>query len=476
MFRVPTYQVGQGFIRGTVLAAGDFNGDGRSDLAVGSFEEVEHSFKGGLFILLGRDDGTFDPPIQIESGALPEAIVVGDFDGDGHQDVAAANAIPIVGDICLCVPPPNGYVSILLGRGDGTFGQPRHFAVGSGPASLVVGDFDGDGRQDLAVANSFGESLESEGDVSILPGLGDGTFGPQRRFAAGARPSSISVGDFDEDGQQDLVVANYASNDVSVLLGHGDGTFGAEARFAAGQAPLSVAVGDFNRDGQSDLAVANNLSNDVSIMPGSGDGTFTTQVRYGAGEGPFAMTLGDFNGDGQQDVAVADAGSGEVSVLLGQGDGSLERPISCGAGLGPSSIAPGRFNRDGRLDLAVSNAGGVAFALLGRGDGGFMTASRYKVGMSPSSLAIGDFNGDRRDDLVVANSGGSDVSILLGRDDGTFGHETRDPVGSSPRSVTIGTSTAMAARTWRWQIRAQATCPSCRVEVMGASAPRPGSR
>ncbi|HEU4402022.1 MAG TPA: VCBS repeat-containing protein [Candidatus Polarisedimenticolia bacterium] len=433
MFRVPTYQVGGVGLRTTSVAIGDFDGDGRSDIAVvASFPppgEVITVTRDTVSVLLGRNDGTFGPPIPLPPGVRPQAIVVGDFNGDGHQDLALSNA-PV--NDCLpyptCPPPPNGYVSILLGAGDGTFGSPKQFGVGEAPVSMAIGDFNRDGHEDLVVADG------------VLLGLGDGTFGAEARLTVGDGPDSVAVGDFDGDGYQDLVVANGGSADVSVLLGRGDGTFSSETRFPTGEAPRSVAIGDFNGDGRTDLAVTNIYSDDVSILLGQGDGTFATQVRYGAGKEPVAVVAGDFNGDEHLDLAVADEGSGEISVLLGGGDGTFGSPISCGAGSGPSSIATGQFNGDERLDLAVSNLGGVVFALLGQGNGSFMASSRYEAGASPVSLAIDDFDGDGRQDLAVANRDSNDVSILLGRGEGSFGPEVRFGASGSgsPQSVAVG--------------------------------------
>ena len=142
------------------------------------------------------------------------------------------------------------------------------------------------------------------------------SFLARRDFAAGRSPQSVAVGDFNGDGVEDLAVAILNPASVSVLLGNGDGTFQAAVNFGAGFAPQSVAVGDFNGDGVQDLAVANANSNSVSVLLGNGDGTFQAAVNFGAGNGLFSVAVGDFNGDGIQDLAVADIGSNNVSVLI----------------------------------------------------------------------------------------------------------------------------------------------------------------
>ena len=171
-------------------------------------------------------------------GTLPRSVAVGDFNGDGKPDLTVANQ-------------DADTVSVLLGNGDGSFQAPRTFAVGSVPFSVAVGDFNGDGKPDLTVAN------ENVATVSVLLGNGDGSFQAQRTFAVGSTPISVAVGDFNGDGKPDLTVANDGANTVSVLLGNGDGSFQAQRTFAVGTAPLSVAVGDFDRDGMPDLVTAN---------------------------------------------------------------------------------------------------------------------------------------------------------------------------------------------------------------------------
>jgi hypothetical protein len=200
---------------------------------------------------------------------------------------------------------------VLLGQGDGTFLPAQSFPAGTGPRSVAVGDFNGDGKLDLAVAD-YGYYGNGQ-TVSVLLGNGDGTFQAAQSFPAGTAPNSVAVGDFNGDGKPDLAVANLYSGTVSVLLGNGDGTFLPAVTDAAGVHPSSVAVGDFNGDGILDLAVAG--YGGVRVLLGNGNGTFQT-TNFSYVPGSVSVAVGRFNGDGFPDLAAANAASNNVSILL----------------------------------------------------------------------------------------------------------------------------------------------------------------
>ncbi len=258
----------------SAIVAGDFNGDGRTDLAVANRTD------GDVSVLLGNGDGTFQPPVQYPVGSDPDAIVAGDFNGDGHVDLAVASD---------SYPSP-GTVSVLLGNGDGTFQPAVQYAVGIEANSLVAGNFTGDGHLDLAVVNGYSYP-SGHGTVSVLLGNGDGTFQPQVTYEVGGVPSSVVAGDFNGDGRIDLAVANSQDGTVSVLLGNGNGTFGPHFTYAAGPDPESIVAGSFTGDGRTDLAVANGYNSTAIGAAGqrqrhvSAPGHLRSGVRPGTARG-----------------------------------------------------------------------------------------------------------------------------------------------------------------------------------------------
>jgi hypothetical protein len=223
--------------------------------------------------------------------------------------------------------------------------------------SMAVGDFNGDGKEDLAVANL------STQNVLILLGDGLGAFTVSHNLSVGLNPRSIAVSDFNNDGKQDLAVANYGSNNVSILLGNGIGQFSTATNFGAGTRPESMTVGDFNQDDYQDLAVANAGSNNVSVLLGNGAGSFTPQTNYSVGTAPISLAAGDFDGDGKQDLAVANINSNNVSILSGNGMGRFGIASNFPLGGGAHLLAVGDFNGDARQDIAVTRLANVSILL-----------------------------------------------------------------------------------------------------------------
>lgn len=364
------------------------------------------------------------------AGMEPSAVAVGDFNGDGKLDLAVGNSL-------------SSAISILLGNGDGTFRSPRSFPVGSGQlTSIVLGDLNGDGKLDLVVAGEYA--------VYVLIGNGDGTFQPYATYHTNGNPFSVTVEDFNNDGILDFAVQETLPPSVAVLLGKGDGTFGPPVEYAtAGPYNFSIASGDFNGDGRLDLAVG--TDNGISVLLGNGDGTFQGYAQYQTAGRVFSIQIGDLNGDGKVDLAALIPESSDlhglqiVSVLLGNGDGTFEAHIDYDTGSTPENcLVSGDFNADGRLDAATSTSADVVSLLVGKGDGTFYSHEDYPTGANPWCIAAGDFNGDSKLDLVTANFDDNSASVLLNTSNigsGTPG-ATLFPTSLNFGDVAVGTTSA----------------------------------
>jgi hypothetical protein len=298
---------------------------------------------------LGNRNGTFGAPVNYSGGTNPVSIATGDFNGDGKLDLAVGNPNPS--------PGQPGTVDILLGNGDGSFQAPVSYAVGTYPNALATADFNGDGKLDLAVV--------SGGDVAILLGNGDGTFQPAVNYVLAYGVHNLVVGDFNNDGKPDLALSLNTTGEtsyVAVLLGKGDGTFDAPVYYPLpdNTSAASVAVGDFNGDGKLDLAVA---GGPVAILEGNGDGTFQPPVAVNVPYTGFVLTA-DFNGDGKLDLLVGDSGFNTVAFLLGNGDLTFQGPVGFEVGTSRfANFAIGDFNHDHKPDVAVAISGSIGVLL-----------------------------------------------------------------------------------------------------------------
>jgi hypothetical protein len=346
------------------VTVGDFTGKGKPDLAVAQFGTR-------VYILLGNGDGTFSQasgsPMEIQPppwDTLPTPymnfITVGDFDNSGELGLAVVNST-------------DANVPILLGNGDGTFTPSSAFVYTAGGlvSSVAVADFIGNGNLDLAVT-----SVPSGVGLNILLGNGDGAFNqapiPGTGYISNAKMPA--VGDFNGDGKLDVAVTGAGltgveDDEVTIFLGNGDGTFTFAHNFVTGgAAPRAIAVADLNGDGKLDLVIANYEGNSLTILLGNGDGTFTPALgsQVTVGNGPYAIAVADLNGDGKLDLAIANYLDNTLTLLLGNGDGTFTSasgsPLPVGAG--PSSIAVGDFNGSGRLGLAVTNWTGNTVSIL----------------------------------------------------------------------------------------------------------------
>ena len=403
------------------VVAGDLDADGSADLMVANL------FANSVSLLIGDGLGGFSRRCRAsESSAAcgeftasaPRSVAVGDFDRDGAIDLAVANSD---GDT----------VGVLLGDGLGGLSLMPEFATGQGPEAVAVGDLDLDARgtADLAVANT----LDSSVSIFLSDALGGFVVAPDIRQGL-ENPSDVVLGDFDGDGDLDLAVANRgpagdAGPDALVILeGQGDGTFIQRQSILLRNVQEAITVSDFDADGVTDLAVthADRVSfagNKLSVLRGVGDGTFALHAELGVRRGPGSdAAAGDFNGDGHTDLVVTQFDDRSVRVFLNRGDGTFD-PVTpdTDVGSGPVAAAVGRFDSDAILDLAVANSfDNTVSVLLGAGDGGFVPVQDMVVGSAPNQLEAVDLNSDGNTDLLVINADGDSVSLLLGQGDGGF--------------------------------------------------------
>src|SRR6202034_3238440 len=459
-----TYQTPVSYATGTstrFVALSDVNGDGKLDILAANYCNSDCS-SGTVSVLLGNGDGTFQPAVAYNTGTSSSiAMVVRDVNGDGKPDL-------LVLDQCVgsCA---SGGLSVLLGNGDGTFQNAVSISsVGSNSNGVAIGDVNGDGHADLVVSNQCNSSsICTSGTVSVALGNGNGTFQTAVQYPSGGLyTQSVALGDLNGDGKLDIVATNQCQsnsncengNSTSVLLGNGDGTFQLNASYAAGSSNFdelegpslsTVSLADTNGDGKLDVLVTNSCSGAdfdcgsgaINVLLGYGDGTLQAGIIYSAPGSANGLATGDVNGDGKPDLVIAnecntDCSAGTVSILLNNGDGTFQTGNTYPSG-GQYTLwaATGDVNGDGKADIVLSNQCGVpnvcttssVSVLLGNGDGTFQSATSYSLTSTDGeSIVLGDVNGDGKLDIVVViqcadnTCSGGAVDVLLGNGDGTF--------------------------------------------------------
>lgn len=390
----------------TIVRTGDLNGDGRVDLV------TANKFSNSVTALVGNGDGTFQTPRHYIVGNRPEEIIIGNLNGDGKIDLAVSNIL-------------DDHLSILFGHGDGSFTGGRAFPAGS-VNGVALANFDGDGLLDLVAGG---------GNASVLKGQAMGAFGAPL-ILTGQTGSGVVAGDFNKDGKQDVAFIlegnpRFANDKLQTRLGNGDLTFGAATTITLPDADFALdftlAI-DINKDGNLDLVTANTGTDDVSVFLGNGNGTFQGGLTTTVGDQPKWLAAGDLDGNGTLDLAVVNAGpfggqGGNISVLLGTGSGSFSTGPSFFLNTEPDSVVIGDVTGDGKADLAA-----VVQAPLfdwnvqivpGNGNGTFgspVLISIAEDGVGNLTASDLDLDGDL--DLIMTVF--SEIGILENNGNGTF--------------------------------------------------------
>ncbi len=375
-----------------------------------------------LFLFVGlasaqNIDSLFAPAVNYDVDGFPCSIVTTDFNGDGNNDLAVANH-------------DSNNISVLMGNGDGSFQSAVNYAIGGGPMGMIASDLDGDGDNDMAVTTT------PSGDLLILLNNGNGTFQTPVTYGMGFG-ALLQAADLDGDGDEDLVTFNSL---LQILINDGSGSFVPGASY---QIPVSeVVVSDFDGDGDKDLALCtvDEFFGGVMILMNNGDATFYVRRFYSSEWGQLlSICASDFDGDADNDLAAGSNSFEElnvISILINDGSGLFQGPSFLEIGPDPYSIIAADFDEDGDNDIAGTESNGGCVALFRNYDNGaFDNAIRYSVGAGPYALCAADFDGDGDKDLAVANSLSNNISILLNRTTETGIKSSDEPTRASSISL-----------------------------------------
>jgi hypothetical protein len=330
------------------VATADLDGDGLADLVTANQSANSITIRFGQAPQFCEQAG-FGPPHDVPVGQGPRAVAIGDLDLDGLPDVVVANGA-------------DQSISVLRGLGHGSFAAAVTTPLSGAPVSLSLGDLNSDGALDVAVA------IPNPPSIDMLFGDGQGGVAPPSSvpgtLVSSVTPDAVVVFDLDNDRKMDIVIAS-ASGQAGRWMGTGEGAFGSQSTFVAGAGARALAIGDITGDFKADLVVANGVDNTVSVWSGrglNGNGTFRSLGTFPVGKGPASVSLIDIDANNHPDVAVANAAGGDVTLLystsVNDSTATFATPLTLPVGGQPVSILTGDFNREGALDLAVADSSG----------------------------------------------------------------------------------------------------------------------
>ncbi len=371
-----------------------------------------------------------DDKVDFTTGSSPQSIAIGDLDGDGKADLAVAN----YGSNTVSVYRNTSSSGSIT---SGSFAAKVDFTTGTNPISIAIGDLDGDGKPDLAVANYSSNTASVFQNTSSSGSITTGSFAAKVDFTTGTSPYSVAVGDLDGDGKAELGVANSGSNTVSIFRNTSSSgsittaSFAAKIDFTTGTSPVSLALGDIDGDGKADIAVANNTNTTVSVFRNTSStgsistGSFAAKVDFTTGTQPYKVAIGDLDGDGKADLAVGNFSSNTVSVFRNTSSSgsitasSFATKVDFTTGTNPQSLAIGDMDGDGKADLAVTNYSSTSVSIFRNTtssgsitSGSFAAKVDLTAASAPYGIAIGDLDGDGKADLAFTNFGSTSVSII----------------------------------------------------------------
>lgn len=384
------------------LAVRDLDRDGRLDVLVAGVGQ-------GVLALKGLGSGLFAAPEALAAGGATVAVAAADLDRDGRLDVVATR------------PSDNRLVrklSTQVARCEPSLVSAQQLPVDPAPSAVVLADFDGDARPDMAVASANAHT------VTVARGLGNGAFGPQTKVdlsaSGGTKPQGLVAGDFNKDGHLDLVASNTTSGTLSLLLNNGSGGFGAPISVTLGAttAPRGLVAGDFDGDKKLDLAVTSSSGSKLVLLFGNDDGTFPRTRDVTTGSQPYAVVAADLDSDGDVDLATANFNGNSVSVLLNTGAGIFSTTTVPATIAAPRALGVGDFDGDQKLDLIVTSTTEHSVTLLSgkAGNGTFQPQPSVLAGAAPFGLVVTDLDGDKDLDVATASNGASGITLL--RNDG----------------------------------------------------------